>query len=638
MNDVSRRTVLSFAALTPIALAAAGSAPRATAAVPGPARTFATPTAYNAVFHILPIDEKPSKARGLSLDGPRMDDLKARLMPNGDGPSIRVGWSTSIWYMGGIFPTDAGSVSESKGAADDYVWDSTLRTDHKLALSLSRNVPVLFHMNGGHWGGASPLMTYLGSDNARVEWDQNNTPKFQLAQAGNPNDHQFMCLSRKNTVYHGYKKRNLQQAITRLTSFDAANPGIVVGVSLDSETIHQDYANVYGDYNPLTIREWREWLTGTGIYAAGQPYAGQGRSPAYTSISDFNADMGTAFASFAAIDPPRAAADNRFWRAWSDWQRLVLKHHLQDMSDWIVQAGMPSNWVYSHEIGPAGFWDSVAEHPSIAALEDRGLGLTAYGADATRDDLYQFAQWNSPNWGIFELNAAAGPDTPASYADAYASVSTPWNRGAQVICPNAWADLGKANVYNIVGTPFETAIRDFVAANRTAVRPGQYLERYTGTLDQDNSAASFSLYTDIRRQYWRAQTFTLGASTLAQVDVWLYRYGNPTFDLNLWITTVDAAGRPAQCLAQWSALASTVSQNAGWVSMHPRLKGLTAGTRLAVVISSRYNADNGLADSYGWAYNDGGAYPSGKNWFSTDYGATWTTETPGRSLKFRTYA
>lgn len=639
MKELSRRTILAAAVAAPIVLSELGARPAIASSQKGLLRAFIPDAAHGSTFYILPIDEAPSAARGLTLDVPRMQDMRARLIPSGgDGPTVKVGWSTSIWYMGGIFPTDTTSISETKDASNDYVWDPALRTDHKLALSATTGAPVLFHMNGGHWAGASPLMAYLGSDPSRVEWNQNNDPHFLLAQAGNPNDHEFMCLSRKNSTYLAYKKRNLQAAIAHLVAYDSTNPGVVVGVSLDSETIHQDYSNVYGDYNPLTIQEWREWLTGTGIYAAGQPYAGQGRSPAYTSISDFNTDMGTSFASFASIDPPRTNLDTAFWRAWSDWQRVVISHHLQDMANWIVDAGMPATRVYSHEIGPAGHWDSVAEHPSVAALDSQGLGLTGYGADAIRDDLYHFAQWNSANWGIFELNPAVDPAVPASYADGYAALQLPWNRGAQIICPNAWIKVGKVGDYNIIDTPFESAIKDFVAANRAAVRPGQYLARTSGPTDQDNSSATFSYYTDIRRQYWRAQTFTVTATTLSQLDLWLFRYGNPSFDLNVWITTVDAAGKPADCIAQWSSLPSLVSQNAGWISIHPRLQGLQAGSRYAAVISSRFAIDNGLNNSYGWAYNDSGVYTGGASYFSTDYGATWTTETPGRSLKFRTFS
>ncbi len=58
--------------------------------------------------------------------------------------------------------------------------------------------------------------------------------------------------------------------------------------------------SLLADYSPFAIAEFRDWLRGAGLYAAGQPFAGEAyvnaaRYGGDAAPADLNADFGTAF-------------------------------------------------------------------------------------------------------------------------------------------------------------------------------------------------------------------------------------------------------------------------------------------------------------------------------------------------------
>jgi hypothetical protein len=157
----------------------------------------------------------------------------------------------------------------------------------------------------------------------------------------------YFSLSRLNTVYRMYKKRNVQAAAKVLVDWGNANNGLFVGVSLDSETL---MANQNSDFNPLVISEWKMWLQNTGIYGSGGAYFGTGRIPSFASISDFNTAMGTSFASWDAMTPPTSVSPgNTFYEEWERWRVMLIVHSTSDETLWIEQAGVDRTHVYGHQ-------------------------------------------------------------------------------------------------------------------------------------------------------------------------------------------------------------------------------------------------------------------------------------------------
>ena len=65
------------------------------------------------------------------------------------------------------------------------------------------------------------------------------------------------------------KRRNLQQAAQPIVAFMREHPDLFVGVNLDPDVYINPFFSEtqWYDYNPGTLRQFREWLAGAGPYA-----------------------------------------------------------------------------------------------------------------------------------------------------------------------------------------------------------------------------------------------------------------------------------------------------------------------------------------------------------------------------------
>ncbi|HZG56583.1 hypothetical protein [Paenibacillus sp.] len=351
----------------------------------------------------------------------------------------------------------------------NYNWDS--RTlDQQLQYAEDYGAPVLIQMNAGGWAGDVGLMHALGNDTRITMWDTNNWDMFRSVD-----QHNYMTYSRKNAKHYAFKKRNVQQAVARIVEWRNANPDLFVGVSLDSEDWQYVWDGTrYSDYNPLSIAEWKEWLQGTGIYdpVSGE-YAGQARDPVFSSIGQFNSAMGTSFASWNDVDPPRVRDDgDPFWEEWARWRVMLLKHHLQDLANWIIEAGLPANRVFAHQAHNASGSDGYYLTGSMlttAALSPGSLGVTLYG-DATRDaDYFKQVLGYDNNWGAPEYN----PLNKSDYTSNFDGLVKTYEGGAHYISPLSWNDPA-ASIYEIKGTQFEAAIAGFVDSFGNVRRPARF--------------------------------------------------------------------------------------------------------------------------------------------------------------------
>lgn len=200
------------------------------------------------------------------------------------------------------------------------------------------------------------------------------------------------------------KQRRIQEAYIRelgriLADRMARYPDTLVAASGDGEIelahkAHGDPAlTVYGDYSPFTVAEFRDWIRAGGLYAAGQPFAGQSyehaarytgdSSPGVDSSGDghtLNGDFNTAFttwdlrsfdwkltdtetlraiSSFAAFNPasvsnvggfdaPRvrgvkpagyfAQTTVDYWKLWLMFRTAMVHRHTIDFARWITSS------------------------------------------------------------------------------------------------------------------------------------------------------------------------------------------------------------------------------------------------------------------------------------------------------------
>ena len=440
--------------------------------------------------------------------------------------TMKVGMRVPILYL-----------RTTKGAADDYAfqpdWDIERRcgerriAEDSLAATLdqakAKNLPVLITLNGGIWADAAcdipawDINDKLEQDVANCQWNEKNQVMPDDARKDLPGSQHAPELGRSLTfnVYardvRRYKKRNLQQVARVIVTFMHQHPDLVVGVTLDPDTYLNPFfgeAQWY-DYNPGTLRQFRHWLAGTGPYQgaadAGVPDLSAYRRRKPLTLADVSKLAKHEFRTWDDVDPPRVFSrdpTHPFWqdpwvREWEKFRRHLVDLHYDELSQWLVEAGMPRDRIWSAQgfMAPAGEampfalaidspvknYDSGGMSVEGAKPEYGHLGAILYGASAVNDipmengrSLFATLAAVDPGFAVVEFNTAdlRAPDVPPTYAAAYRSLRDLWNAGARFISPMAWngsngSEVGKPGYVTFTAwrnTPLEDAARDFLLA------------------------------------------------------------------------------------------------------------------------------------------------------------------------------
>ncbi|KAI5460782.1 hypothetical protein BGZ63DRAFT_425266 [Mariannaea sp. PMI_226] len=391
------------------------------------------------ITYILPIYE------GALASDVRSDDitiLKAMKSKIGTGGSkTKLGFSFSSWSLS----------RDIKSEADDYVFDPT-NLNYVLGLAKELSLPILVHANNGRWadcctsnsdgGWNTALLNHIAAAGNTTQIDSSGKSLYGSLFGSN-----YFSFSRHNSLYRSYKKRNVQASMKVLVAWAAENPSLFVGVSLDSETI---FPNINADYNPLIIQEWREWLQHSGIYGPSGDYFGQGRKPAFTSISQFNQATGKSFSSWDSVVPPTTfTAGDPFCEEWHRWRLTLVENIVGDTTAWIAEAGVPRYKIFGHQTPEIDFYGFADDFPSAVAAHG-GAGLTMYGRSPA-----DMGSANNPvrgmgsnNVGNFELNPLTSDANTA-----YDTILTLYNDGYKIACPNAYEVVAKPDQYSLFGSP-----------------------------------------------------------------------------------------------------------------------------------------------------------------------------------------
>ena len=440
-------------------------------------------------------------------------------------PTTRVGMRVPILYM-----------RTTKGPRGDYAFDPNWDIDRRcgdrriaedsLAATLeharAHKIPVLITLNGGIWADAAcdvpawDVNDRLEQNIGNCQWNEKNEVMPDDARKDLPGSQHAPELGRSLTfnVYardvRYYKKRNLQQAARLIVAFMREHPDLVVGVTLDPDTYMNPFfgeAQWY-DYNPGTLKQFRHWLAGTGPYDGAEPGVTdlspyRRRKP--LSLADVRKIAKRDFATWNDVDPPREFsrdAAHPFWddpwvREWEIFRRHLVHLHYDDLARWLVEAGMPTDRIWSAQglMAPAHgampfalAIDSPVKNYDSGGMSVEGakpkyghLGTILYGASAVNDIAMEngrplFATLASldPGFAVVEFNTAdlRTPDVPPTYAAGYRALRDLWNTGARFISPMAWngsngAFVGKPGYVTFTAwrnTPLEEAARDFLLA------------------------------------------------------------------------------------------------------------------------------------------------------------------------------
>lgn len=439
--------------------------------------------------------------------------------------TVKVGMRVQILYM-----------RTTKGPAADYAFDPDFSPEHKCAgrtiaednlnsvirYAVQRKLPVLFTLNGGIWADAAcdapqwDLNDTLENDKANLQWNEKNEVMPDDYLKNKPGSMESPELGRALTFNHyaeknhRYKKRNLLQAATLIQKFARQHPDLFVGVNVDPDLYMNPFfeGKQWYDYNPGTVRQFREWLQGSGPYAKSPLAAYRRKTP--LSLEEVNALSAKKFQSWDEVDPPREfpALVNPFWKSpwvqeWEHFRRHLVDLHYDQISQWLVEAGFSRPFIYSAQgfmepvppidpfpirvLSPAKNYDTGGMSVEGAIPAQGHLGAILYGASAVNqirmeDKASLFATFRQldPAWAVVEYNTASllEPGRMAGFPAAYQSLRDIHNYGARFISPMAWNGspgtvAGKPGFVSYTAlreTPLQDAIKEFMVSHANLPR------------------------------------------------------------------------------------------------------------------------------------------------------------------------
>ncbi len=452
----------------------------------------------------------------------------------------RVGLSVPILYM-----------RTTRGAAGDWTFDpdfpltrhckSHLVAEDNLnsliQFALAKHVPVNFILNGGIWGDAScysadwDLTTHLEVDPANCQWDEFNVvlpgdwKKGLAGSTESPELSRSLTYNVYNKRVRDYKRRNLQAAATIIARFAREHPDLFVGVSLDADTYMNPFprdGHVY-DYNPGMLRQFRDWLAGSGPYAGhptdGAPDLSYYRRKDPLTLADVNRIAGKTWTTWSEVDPPRTYAGGEgfpvpvgkvpFWRdpwsqQWDVFRKHIVQLHYAELAEWAHAAGIPANRIFTAqaftaqdaELRPISTWvtdpsqDSDSAGVSIEGAVPRvgHLGTILYGMAAQNKldylnsghNLFATIARMDRMWAVVESNATdlKHPTVLPGYANSYREFRDLFNYGGRQVALMAWN--GSNGIYAGMpgfvpytswrNTPAEQAMMDFMVSHANVPR------------------------------------------------------------------------------------------------------------------------------------------------------------------------
>ncbi len=441
-------------------------------------------------------------------------------------PTFKVGMRVPILYL-----------RTTRGAAKDWVfdpdWDIERRCGEKriaedslsavIAYAIAHKLPVLFTLNGGVWADAAcdapawDANDHLEQDVANCQWNEKNEvmPDDYLKHLPGATEAPELGRSLTFNVYAAqnrhYKRRNLQAAGRIVAAFAREHPELFAGVNLDPDTYLNPFfeEKQWYDYNPGTLKQFRQWLAGSGPYAGtpapGVPDLSRYRRKRLLSLADARALSGKPWRTWEDVDPPRAfpREGKPFWEdpwahEWEVFRRHLVDLHYDELSQWLAEVDVPKSRIYSsqgfiapyptafpfalHIESPSKNYDTGGMSVEGAIPRDGHLGAIVYGESAqnhirVEGDANLFATFHAmdPGWAVVEFNTAdfrTAKELP-TYAMGYRVLREMSNYGARFASPMAWngsnglfaGQPGYVSFMAWRNTPLEDAMRDFAVAH-----------------------------------------------------------------------------------------------------------------------------------------------------------------------------
>jgi hypothetical protein len=315
--------------------------------------------------------------------GADIAQLRARLAPNGEGSYVRLGFARYAFLQMMDWNVDIANPAAVKAA----IASSIAQIGAQVATARSGGYPVSLVTMAGVKDTYDPVQTASEKEDIRsMQWYADNV------------------LARGWWSYSRYarKKHVIQQAYMREVAKEIArqmrnNPDTLIAASGDAEvelarpTQAAPADQIYADFSPFTVAEFRDWIRLGGLYAPGGELAGQGfasgaryagdATPGADTNGDghtLNGDFNTSFTTWnlkhfdwslddpymsndphaislatyqspgfnktpsqipAGFDPPRApgnAGDNPYWNLWVTFKQSLIHRYNVEFARWMT--------------------------------------------------------------------------------------------------------------------------------------------------------------------------------------------------------------------------------------------------------------------------------------------------------------
>ncbi len=340
-----------------------------------------------------------------------------------------------------------------------------------LDTALKFKAPLLITLDGGVWADAKfsapdvDIVDNLEQDPRTVQWNQFGRPEADDAlqhlpgATESPQLARVMSLNRYNTRFRHYKKRNLQAAVREIVRFSKLHPGTYVAITLEPDLYINPwfFLTQWYDYNPDTLRQYREWLFHLGPYADGGELASTRHAPKLT-LAEAN-QMGRAtWTVLDQVEPPRGALDytDPWQQLWTQFKRHLVARHYDDLAAWAVAAGLPMDRVYTAQTFiqtdvafsvtdiATGWTDQAGVSITGAKPKAGHLGAILYGPSSrnqgpsrNQNTLINNIRLVDPEWAVVEYHPAtiSFPEKLPSAEESYATVFNILNGGARFLSP-----------------------------------------------------------------------------------------------------------------------------------------------------------------------------------------------------------
>jgi hypothetical protein len=451
----------------------------------------------------------------------------------------RIGISVPILYM-----------RATRGAAGDWAFDPGFdlsrrcenrpvvddNLDEVIGYAIARRIRVNFILNGGIWADAScysgewDLTTHLELDPAHCQWDQfdavlpGDYRRGLVGSTASPQLSRSLTYNVYDRSVRAYKRRNLAAAARIVAQFAREHPDLFVGVSLDADTYMNPFVEGghHYDYNPGMLRQFREWLAGTGPYAGrprdGAPDLREYRRAKPLSLADVNRLAHAHWRSWSDVQPPRrmpgyggapvAKGETPFWqdrwyREWDTFRKHIVQLHYAELAQWAQDAGIPADRIFTaqavtpHDPGTRAVATYVTSPPQLydsAGVSIEGakppaghIGVILYGPAAenaitmeTGHNLFATIGRFDDAWAVAEMNATdlRRPTVLPTYAQSYHAFRDLFNYGARQVSLMAWNGThgflagrpGYVAYTSWRGTPAEQAMMDFLVSHADVPR------------------------------------------------------------------------------------------------------------------------------------------------------------------------